>query len=203
MAEVLGKQFKVLFKGEKGRVAHEFIIDLSEFKKTIGITEEDVAKRLMDFGMHAPTMSWPHVGGLMIEPTESEDKLEMDRFMDAFFIIREEIRDIEEGRADLNNNTLKNAPHTLSRLMGSEWDEKYPYSREKAAFPASWIHLRGKVFPTVGRINQAYGDRNLVCTCPNVSWDGRNRGYRWSMGRLIFSCWMIVRRFRIIGDRLS
>lgn len=169
MAEVLGKQFKVLFKGEKGRVAHEFIIDLSEFKKTIGITEEDVAKRLMDFGMHAPTMSWPHVGGLMIEPTESEDKLEMDRFMDAFFIIREEIRDIEEGRADLNNNTLKNAPHTLSRLMGSEWDEKYPYSREKAAFPASWIHLRGKVFPTVGRINQAYGDRNLVCTCPNVS----------------------------------
>jgi glycine dehydrogenase len=153
MADVLSTQFKVLFRGEKGRVAHEFIIDFSKFKKTAGITEEDVAKRLMDFGMHAPTMSWPHVGGLMIEPTESEDKLEMDRFMDALFIIREEIRDIEEGRADKLNNTLKNAPHTLKRLMSSDWDERYPYSREKASFPAKWIHHRGKVFPSVGRID--------------------------------------------------
>jgi len=169
MATVLSREFKITFQGDQGRVAHEFIIDLSELKKTTGISEEDVAKRLMDYGFHAPTQSWPHVGGLMVEPTESEDKLEIDRFMDAMFHIREEIREIEDGKADKLNNVIKNAPHTLKRLMSSDWDERFPYSREKAAFPAKWIHHRGKVFPSVARIDSAYGDRNLVCTCPSVT----------------------------------
>lgn len=105
----------------------------------------------------------------MVEPTESEDKLEIDRFMDAMFHIRQEIREIEDGKADKLNNVIKNAPHTLKRLMSSNWDERFPYSREKAAFPAKWIHHRGKVFPSVSRIDSAYGDRNLVCTCPSVT----------------------------------
>lgn len=123
----------------------------------------------MDYGFHAPTMSWPHVGGLMIEPTESEDKLEMDRFNDAMAMILQEIKEIEEGIADKKNNLLKNAPHTLKRLMSSDWDERFPYSRERAGYPVKWIHQRGKVFPTVSRIDSAYGDRNLVCVCPSVS----------------------------------
>ena len=120
----------------------------------------------MDYGFHAPTMSWPLVGGIMIEPTESEDKLEIDRFIDALKMIRQEIREIEEGRADKTNNVLKNAPHTLRRLMQDDWN--YPYSREYAAYPAKWIHARGKVFPTVARIDSAFGDRNLVCACPPI-----------------------------------
>lgn len=164
--EIERSGYKILYKGDKGRVAHEFIIDLSMYKKRCGITEEDVAKRLMDYGFHAPTMSWPHVGGLMVEPTESEDKLEMDRFVQALAIIREEIREIEDGVADPKNNVLKNAPHTLKRLMSSDWDERFPYSRERAAYPVSWIHQRGKVFPMTARVDSAYGDRNLVCTCP-------------------------------------
>jgi len=121
----------------------------------------------MDYGFHAPTMSWPLVGGLMIEPTESEDKLEMDRFVEAMKSIRQEIRDIEEGKADKLNNMLKNAPHTLRRLMSDKWS--YPYTREQAAYPAPWIHLRGKVFPTVARIDSTFGDRNVVCACPDIS----------------------------------
>lgn len=117
MAEQLKNDYKISFRGDQGRVAHEFIIDLNDIKKTTGITEEDVAKRLMDYGFHAPTMSWPLVGGLMIEPTESEDKLEIDRYIDALKKIRQEIRDIESGKADKTNNMLKNAPHTLKRLM--------------------------------------------------------------------------------------
>lgn len=167
MAEQLAQDYKISFRGDEGRVAHEFIIDLNDIKKRTGITEEDVAKRLMDYGFHAPTMSWPLVGGLMIEPTESEDKTEMDRFIDALKLIRQEIRDVEEGRADKLNNILKHAPHTLRRLMQTEWS--YPYTREQAAYPASWIHHRGKVFPTVARIDSAFGDRNLVCSCPDVS----------------------------------
>lgn len=169
MTKVLSKEYEITFKGENGRVAHEFIIDLSDIKKRTGISEEDVAKRLMDYGFHAPTQSWPHVGGLMVEPTESEDKLELDRFMDALLQIRKEIREVEEGKADKVNNLLKNAPHTLKRLMSSDWDKKYPYSRERAGYPAPWIHHRGKVWPAVGRVDSAYGDRNLVCTCPSVS----------------------------------
>jgi glycine dehydrogenase len=140
---------------------------MREFKKTADITEQDIAKRLMDYGFHAPTVSFPVVGGLMIEPTESEDKIEMDRFVDALKRIREEIREIETGKADKNDNVLKNAPHTLKHVVCGEWKHSYP--REKAAFPAPWIQTRGKVFPTVGRIDNVFGDRNLVCTCPPVS----------------------------------
>ena len=167
MAEELKNDYKISFRGDQGIVAHEFIIDLNEIKKTTGITEEDVAKRLMDYGFHAPTMSWPLVGGLMIEPTESEDKAELDRMIEALKKIRQEIRDVETGKADRTNNMLKNAPHTLRRLMSDKWN--YPYTREQAAYPANWIHLRGKVFPTVARIDSAFGDRNLICSCPDVS----------------------------------
>lgn len=145
-------------------MAHEFIIDLNKIKTATGITEEDVAKRLMDYGFHAPTMSWPLVGGIMIEPTESEDKGEIDRYIDALIRIRQEIKDVEDGKVDKVNNVIKNAPHTLKRLMSDNWN--YPYSRETAAYPAPWIHARGKVFPTVARIDSAFGDRNPVCACP-------------------------------------
>ena len=145
-------------------MAHEFIIDLNKIKTATGITEEDVAKRLMDYGFHAPTMSWPLVGGIMIEPTESEDKGEIDRYIDALIRIRQEIKDVEDGKVDKVNNVIKNAPHTLKRLMSDNWN--YPYSREQAAYPAPWIHARGKVFPTVARIDSAFGDRNPVCACP-------------------------------------
>jgi len=147
----LQNDFKVVFTGDDDRVAHELILDCSGFKKTAGITEEDIAKRLMDYGFHAPTMSWPVVGGLMIEPTESEDKLEIDRFIDAFKTIREEIAEIERGEVDKEDNVLKNAPHTLSHLTADEWE--HSYSRQKAGYPAKWIQLRGKVWPTVGRID--------------------------------------------------
>jgi len=118
----------------------------------------------MDYGFHAPTMSWPLVGGIMIEPTESEDKGEIDRYIDALIRIRQEIKDVEDGKVDKVNNVIKNAPHTLKRLMSDNWN--YHYSRETAAYPAPWIHARGKVFPTVARIDSAFGDRNPVCACP-------------------------------------
>ena len=121
----------------------------------------------MDYGFHAPTVSFPVPGSLMVEPTESEDKIEMDRFIDAMRRIREEIKEIEEGKADKTDNVLKNAPHTLKHLLCGEWNHKY--SREKAAFPAPWIHTRGKIFSAVGRIDNTYGDRNLICTCPPTS----------------------------------
>ena len=165
--ECLKDDYAILYKGENGRCAHEFILDMREFKKSADITESDIAKRLMDYGFHAPTVSFPVVGGLMIEPTESEDKVELDRFIDALKKIRQEIREIEEGKADKDDNVIKNSPHTLQHLLCDEW--KHPYSREKASYPASWIHIRGKVFPGVGRIDNTYGDRNLVCTCPPVS----------------------------------
>ena len=121
----------------------------------------------MDFGFHAPTVSFPVVGSLMIEPTESEDKLELDRFIDAMRIIRQEIQEIENGKADKIDNVLRNAPHTLKHLLEGEWTHKYP--RDKAAFPATWIHTRGKKWATVGRIDNVYGDRNLICTCPPIT----------------------------------
>ena len=164
MAEQLKDDYSIKYRGEEGRVAHEFIIDLNKIKAKTGITEEDIAKRLMDYAMHAPTVSWPLVGGMMIEPTESEDKGEIDRFVDALKRIRAEIRDIENGVSDRTNNVIKNAPHTLKQLMSDKWD--MPYSREQAAYPAPWIHNRGKVFPAVARIDQAFGDRNPVCACP-------------------------------------
>jgi glycine dehydrogenase len=163
MKSKLEKAYPVLYTNKNGRVAHEMILDFRGFKMSTGVEVEDVAKRLMDFGFHAPTMSFPVPGTIMIEPTESEPKSEMDRFIQALLTIREEIREIEEGKADKLNNALKNAPHTAHVVMADHWD--YPYSREKAAYPASW--LRGfKFWPSVGRVNNTYGDRNVVCSCP-------------------------------------
>jgi glycine dehydrogenase len=163
MAARLRGQFPVLYAGENGRVAHEFILDLRPFKQSAGIEAEDVAKRLMDYGFHAPTMSFPVAGTLMIEPTESESRAELDRFCDAMLAIREEIRAIETGEVPRDDNALKRAPHTAAVVCGQNWDR--PYSREQAAFPLPWVR-DSKFWPTVGRIDNAYGDRNLVCTCP-------------------------------------
>ncbi|XP_030530608.2 glycine dehydrogenase (decarboxylating), mitochondrial-like [Rhodamnia argentea] len=166
MAKRLENYYPILFRGVNGTVAHEFIVDLRGFKNTAGIEPEDVAKRLMDYGFHGPTMSWPVPGTLMIEPTESESKAELDRFCDALISIREEIAQIEKGKADIHNNVLKSAPHPPSLLMGDSWTK--PYSREYAAFPASWLHT-AKFWPSTGRIDNVYGDRNLICTLQPTS----------------------------------
>jgi len=163
VASRLGKHYPVVYRGERGHVAHECILDVRPFKKTAGIEVDDVAKRLMDYGFHAPTMSFPIAGTLMVEPTESESKAEIDRFCDAMIAIREEIRAIEEGRLPREDNPLKNAPHTAELVTGDAW--AHPYSRQIAAFPASWTRER-KFWPPVGRLNNALGDRNLICTCP-------------------------------------
>ncbi|KAJ6801971.1 glycine dehydrogenase (decarboxylating), mitochondrial [Iris pallida] len=166
MAKRLENHYPILFRGVNGTVAHEFIVDLRGFKNTAGIEAEDIAKRLIDYGFHGPTMSWPVPGTLMIEPTESESKAELDRFCDALISIREEIAQIESGKADINNNVLKGAPHPPSLLMSDTWTK--PYSRDCAAFPAAW--LRGsKFWPTTGRVDNVYGDRNLICTLLPVS----------------------------------
>lgn len=154
--------FKVLYTGSKGRVAHELIFDLRGFKASANIDVEDIAKRLMDYGFHAPTVSFPVPGTIMVEPTESESKSEIDRFIEALISIKEEIKDIENDSADANDNVLKNSPHTIGEVTSSDW--KHPYSREKAAFPIDWVKLN-KFWPSVGRVNNAYGDRNLVCSC--------------------------------------
>ncbi|KAG8375664.1 hypothetical protein BUALT_Bualt10G0123800 [Buddleja alternifolia] len=166
MAKRLEKHYPVLFRGVNGTVAHEFIIDLRGFKTTAGIEPEDVAKRLMDYGFHGPTMSWPVPGTLMIEPTESESKAELDRFCDTLISIREEISMIEKGNADIHNNVLKGAPHPPSLLMADVWTK--PYSREYAAYPAAWLKT-AKFWPTTGRVDNVYGDRNLICTLLPVS----------------------------------
>jgi glycine dehydrogenase len=163
MAKRLEKHYPILYTGNAGFVAHEFILDLRQFKQTAGIEAMDVAKRLMDYGFHAPTVSFPVAGTLMIEPTESESKDELDRFCNAMILIRAEIQDIIDGRQPRSNNVLKNAPHTAQMVTASEWD--CPYSREQAAYPAPWVKDY-KFWPHVGRIEEAYGDRNLVCTCP-------------------------------------
>ena len=165
MATRLGERFDVLYRGENGRVAHEFILDLRPLRKTSGITDEDVAKRLMDYGFHAPTMSFPVVGTVMVEPTESESKYELDRFCDALLKIRDEIEAIVSGEADPDDNALKNAPHTAAVLMAEEWE--HGYSREQAAYPAPWTREH-KFWPPVRRVDNAHGDRNLVCACPPV-----------------------------------
>jgi len=164
MSKRLEGHYLTLHTGNKGLVAHEFIIDTRPFKKTADIEAVDIAKRLMDYGFHAPTMSWPVTGALMIEPTESEPKAELDRFCDALICIREEIRDIEEGRMDPKRNPLKLAPHTLNQVFDSHWDR--PYSREMAAFPAPFVGADTKLWPSVGRIDDVHGDKNLVCSCP-------------------------------------
>jgi glycine dehydrogenase len=161
----LEKAYPVLYTNEKGRVAHEMIIDCRAFKK-VGIEVEDIAKRLMDYGFHAPTVSFPVPGTLMIEPTESESKAELDRFCDALLAIREEIAEIERGEYPKDNNVLTNAPHTAAMLTASEWN--YPYSREKAAYPLPYLYQR-KFWVPVRRVDNAYGDRNLVCSCLPVS----------------------------------
>ena len=166
MAKRLEGHYDVLYAGRNGRVAHEFIVDARPFQKSAGIEVDDIAKRLMDYGFHAPTMSFPVAGTLMIEPTESEPKAELDRFCDAMIAIREEIRAVEEGRAPRQDNVLKRAPHTVRAVTADEWDR--PYTRHQAAFPAPWIALR-KFWPAVARIDNPFGDRNLMCTCPPVS----------------------------------
>ena len=158
--------FDVLYSRANGRVAHELIFDLRPFRAAVGITEQDVAKRLMDYGFHAPTVSFPVAGTLMVEPTESEPPDELDRFCDAMIQIRQEIRDIADGRADRDDNLLKNAPHTAEALTATEW--RHSYSREDAAFPLHFVRSR-KYWPPVSRVDDAYGDRNLVCSCPPVS----------------------------------
>ena len=165
MAARLREAYPVLYAGETGCVAHEFIIDLRPFEESAGVVGEDVAKRLMDYGFHAPTMSFPVAGTLMIEPTESEPREELDRFVDALLMIREEIRAIEEGRMGREDNPLKGAPHTAAHVTADEWG--HPYSREQAAFPAPWVRAH-KFWPPVGRIDNGYGDKNLICTCPSV-----------------------------------
>jgi glycine dehydrogenase len=162
----LEKDYQILYTGANGTCAHEFIVDLRPFKQSAGIEAEDVAKRLIDYGFHAPTMSFPVPGTIMIEPTESEDKAELDRFCDALLSIREEIRAIENGHADKTDNPLKNAPHTMHVITASEW--KHSYTREEAAFPLYYVTLN-KFWPSVARVNNTHGDRNLICTCEPVS----------------------------------
>ena len=166
MAKLLEDHFPILYRGENGFNAHEFIIDLRPIRKESGITDEDIAKRLMDYGFHAPTMSWPVPGTLMIEPTESESKNELDRFCSAMISIKKEINDVIEGKSDAKNNMLKNSPHTMETITKETWD--HPYTREDAVFPAPWLR-EYKYWPTVGRIENAIGDRNLICTCPDIS----------------------------------
>ncbi len=170
IAKRLDPHYPVLYKGARGRVAHECIIDLRPIKKSSGIEAEDVAKRLMDYGFHAPTVSFPVVGTLMIEPTESESKEELDRFCDAMIAIRAEIREVEDGKADSKNNCLKNAPHTALSVTTGEWTR--PYTREKAVFPAPWTR-QNKFWPAVGRVDGVYGDRNLICTCAPIESYGK------------------------------
>ena len=162
----LEKKYKILYTGAGGTCAHEFIVDLRPFKASAGIEAEDVAKRLMDYGFHAPTLSFPVPGTIMIEPTESEDKAELDRFCDAMLSIREEITAIEEGKADKTDNALKNAPHTQHVIIAEEW--KHAYTRNQAAFPLPYVR-ENKFWPSVARVNNTVGDRNLICTCEPVS----------------------------------
>jgi glycine dehydrogenase len=165
MARRLEDHYPILYRGKNGHCAHEFILDCRQFEETAGIKVEDIAKRLMDYGFHAPTMSWPVPGTLMFEPTESESKPELDRLCDAMIAIREEIRLIEIGKLDRTDNPLKHAPHTAQAVTADHWP--HPYSRQLAAYPAPWTRGGGhKYWPPVSRIDNPYGDRNLVCSCP-------------------------------------
>jgi glycine dehydrogenase len=162
LASSLGEKFNILYTGENGYVAHEMILDCRPFRQSAEISEADIAKRLMDFGFHAPTLSFPVNGTLMVEPTESESKEELDRFVDAMTTIHAEIMEVQEGRADPADNVLKNAPHTSRETAGDDWE--HPYERSKAAYPLPWIE-QNKFWPAVARLDDAYGDRNLVCSC--------------------------------------
>jgi glycine dehydrogenase len=161
IAQQLADTFPILYRGKNGLVAHECIVDLRQFGK---VSVEDVAKRLMDYGFHAPTISWPVAGTMMVEPTESEPRAELDRFCDAMISIHAEIMAIENGEADAENNLLKNAPHTADDVAG-EWNR--PYSREQAVFPVTGLRKQ-KYWPPVNRIDSVHGDRNPVCTCEGM-----------------------------------
>ena len=163
LKECLAEHYDIVYTGREGRVAHEFILDLRRFRSELGVNEQDVAKRLMDYGFHAPTMSWPVVGTLMVEPTESESKAELDRFARAMASIRRELHAVEDGEADAEDNPLVNAPHPAELVCADDWP--FPYGREEAAYPASFVRQR-KFWPRVRRVDEAYGDRNLVCACP-------------------------------------
>jgi glycine dehydrogenase len=165
MKEVLKDHYKILYTGAKNRVAHEMILDCNDFKMASGVEVADIAKRLMDYGFHAPTVAFPVVNTLMVEPTESESKAELDRFCEAMISIRKEIQEIIDGKADKANNVIKNAPHTSKLLISDKYDK--PYSREKAAFPLPWVKAN-KFWPSVARVDNAYGDRNLVCSCAPI-----------------------------------
>ena len=166
VATKLAPHYPLLYTGKNGRVAHECIIDIRPIKAATGIAEIDIAKRLMDYGFHAPTVSFPVAGTIMIEPTESESKAELDRFISAMASIREEIRMIEQGTWPADNNPLKNAPHTQADIINGEWNR--PYSREKAVFPLPYV-AANKFWPSVNRIDDIYGDRNLFCACVPMS----------------------------------
>ena len=163
MKKRLEEHYPVLFQGTNGRVAHEFILDLRAFKHKLNLEVDDITKRLIDYGFHAPTVSWPVPGTIMVEPTESEPLSELDRFCDAMIAIREEIREIELGTADPEDNVLKHSPHTVAAITADVWE--HAYSRQKAAFPMPGL-ITNKFWPAVGRVNNTYGDRNVVCTCP-------------------------------------
>jgi len=166
LAEQLEPHFPVLYRGVSGRVAHECILDLRPLKRSCGLEVDDLAKRLMDYGFHAPTVSWPVAGTVMVEPTESEGLAELQRFCAAMVAIRAEAAAIEAGSSDPLDNPLKRAPHTLASVTADRWDRSY--SRQQAAFPAGDLQQASKLWPAVARIDNAYGDRNLVCTCPSV-----------------------------------
>jgi glycine dehydrogenase len=165
LAACLKDHYSVVYTGKNGFVGHEMILECRNFKQLADISEADIAKRLMDYGFHAPTLSFPVHGTLMVEPTESESLYELDRFVQALISIHHEIMEIKEGKADRVNNVLKNAPHTAEEIASDNW--AHPYSREKAAFPLPWIS-DNKFWPSVARIDDAYGDRNLVCSCATI-----------------------------------
>jgi glycine dehydrogenase len=160
----LEKHYKILYSGKNNTCAHEFIVDLRPFK-TLGVEAEDVAKRLMDYGFHAPTLSFPVAGTIMIEPTESEPKTELDRFCDALIHIHEELVAIENGSSDRNDNVLKNAPHSMQVITADDWNHKY--TRSEAAYPLEYVRQH-KFWPAISRVNNTHGDRNLVCTCEPI-----------------------------------
>jgi glycine dehydrogenase len=166
IAKRLAPHFPTLYAGRNGYVAHECILDLRPLKDASGISAEDVAKRLMDYGFHAPTLSFPVAGTLMVEPTESEPKVELDRFIDAMIAVRGEIRAVEEGKVDRDDNPLKNAPHTAAMVLAEDW--AHDYTRERAAFPVATLKQQ-KYWPPVGRVDNAYGDRNIMCSCVPMS----------------------------------
>ena len=165
MTEKLAEHYPILYRGRNNKVAHECIVDIRPIKEESGVTEEDIAKRLMDYGFHAPTMSFPVAGTLMIEPTESESKAEIDRFVDAMVQIREEISRVQNGEWPAENNPLSNAPHTQADIMSAGWER--PYTREDAVFPNEATRLN-KFWPTSNRIDNVYGDRNFICSCPSI-----------------------------------